>query len=68
MGKLESRIEGYRKKMQNCTSMTDLLVAMASWQSFADSNGLSKEQRKEVDDAYLKAEAVLLAGVSKTPW
>lgn len=68
MEKLEQQIESYRKKMVSAESMTDLLVAMASWNSFADSRGLDSDQRKAVDEAYLKAESILMQNVQKTPW
>lgn len=68
MAKLEDQIENYRKKMMSAESMTDLLLAMSSWNSFADSRGLTSEQRQPVDDAYLKAEAVLITKVQKSLW
>ena len=48
--------------------MTDLLVAMSAWQSFADSHGLSPEERASVDEAYMKAEASLITQVKPTLW
>ena len=68
MGKLEEQIESYQKKITNAQSMTDLLLVMSSWQSFADTRGLTEEQRKPVDEAYLRSEALLITKVSKSPW
>ncbi len=68
MGKLEEQIESYQKKITNAQSMTDLLLVMSSWQTFADTRGLTEEQRKPVDEAYLRSEALLITKVSKSPW
>lgn len=65
---LEQEIKRYENKIKTCSTMTDLLVAMSSWQSFADSHGLSPEERKEVDQAYVKAEASLITQVKPTLW
>ena len=48
--------------------MTDLLVAMSSWQSFADTRGLSQEERASVEQAYIKAEENLITQVKPTLW
>ncbi len=68
MAQFEEEIMRYEKKMNNASTMTDLLLAMSAWQSFADSRGLSDADRTPVDSAYLKAEARLMENVSKTPW
>ena len=68
MGKLEEQIESYQKQITNAQSMTDLLLVMSSWQTFADTRGLTEEQRKPVDEAYLRSEALLITKVSKSPW
>ena len=68
MDKLEQQIESYARKMKGAESMTDLLLVMSSWQTFADTRGLSDEQRRPVDEEYLKAEAVLITKVSKSLW
>ena len=43
MSAYEQDIKRYETKMRACATMTELLVAMSSWQSFADSHGLSEE-------------------------
>ena len=48
--------------------MTDLLVAMAAWQSFADSHGLTVEEKEDVDRAYIEAEGRLITQVKPTLW
>ena len=68
MSSIEEKILYYEKKFRNCTTMTDLLVAMASWQSFARSNGLTEDQKKSVDHVYLEMEEKLITGLSKSPW
>lgn len=68
MNSMEQKIKKYEQKINTCTTMTDLLVAMSSWQSFADSNRLTKEQRSTVDQAYIKAEEKLIAQVTPSLW
>ena len=68
MSSIEEKILYYEKKFRNCTTMTDLLVAMSSWQSFARSNGLTKDQKRDVDQVYLEMEEKLIKGLSKSPW
>jgi len=48
--------------------MTDLLTAMASWQSFAERKGLTTEQKSSVDQAYIEAEARLITNVKSSLW
>ena len=55
MASLEQDIKRYENKIKACSTMTDLLVAMSSWQSFADTRGLSQEERASVEQAYIKA-------------
>ena len=64
----EEKILYYEKKFRNCKTMTDLLVAMSSWQSFARSNGLTEDQKRDVDQVYLEMEEKLIKGLSKSPW
>lgn len=54
--------------MKSCTTMTDLLVAMSSWQSYAQSHNLEPEQKRTVDEAYLKAEEGLITAVKPSLW
>ena len=68
MSSIEEKILYYEKKFRNCTTMTDLLVAMSSWQSFARSNGLTEDQKRNVDQVYLEMEEKLIKGLSKSPW
>ena len=68
MERLEQHIESYRKKMVSAESMTDLLVAMSSWQSFSQRKGLTAEQKKPVDEAYLETEAKLITNVKSSLW
>lgn len=68
MASLEQEIKRYENKIKTCSTMTDLLVAMSAWQSFADSHGLSPEERASVDEAYMKAEASLITQVKPTLW
>ncbi len=68
MADIIQEIERYEKKMKNAETMTDLLLAMSAWQTFADSRGLSDDQRAPVDRAYIEAEGRLIGNVSKTPW
>ena len=68
MADIAMEIERYEKKMKSAETMTDLLLAMSAWQTFADSRGLSGEQRAVVDRAYIEAEGRLIENVTTTPW
>lgn len=68
MAYTKADLDRFVNKMNQCTSMTNLLVAMSSWQSFADNNGVSAEEREVVDKAYLDAEARLIGGVKPSLW
>lgn len=68
MGNTENEQKRYERKLAACTSMTELLLAMSAWQSFADGHGLTPEERASVDAAYLEAEKRLLSNVKQTPW
>lgn len=65
---MEQEIKRYENKIKNCTTMTELLRAMSSWQSFADRKGLTPEQRKVVDQAYLELEGKLIGNVKSSLW
>ncbi len=65
---MEQEILRYENKMKNCQSMTDLLVAMSSWNTFCEREGLGEAERKKVDSAYIEAEARLLANVKPSLW
>ncbi len=64
----EEEIRRYASKMRTAETMTGLLTAMSSWQSFADSRRLSPEERRTVDQAYMEAEARLITQVKPTLW
>lgn len=66
MADIALEVERYEKKIRNCETMTDLLLTMSAWQNYA--RGLTEEQRRPVDLAYIEVEARLLKTVSKTPW
>ena len=68
MSAYEQDIKRYETKMRACATMTELLVAMSSWQSFAYSHGLSVEEKATVDKAYMEAEAKLITQVKPTLW
>lgn len=68
MGATPQEIKRYQTKISSCTTMTDLLIAMSSWQTFAASRGLSEEEKAEVDEAYIQAESRLITQVKDTPW
>ncbi|MDO5146883.1 MAG: hypothetical protein Q4D60_07755 [Eubacteriales bacterium] len=68
MGTTLQEIENYEKRITASGTMTELLVIMSSWQSFAEAKGLSKEERAGVEAAYIRAERRLIAGVKSTPW
>ena len=65
---MDQDIQRYERKIRNCTTMTDLLVAMSSWQSFSQRKGLTAEQKKPVDEAYLETEARLITNVKSSLW
>ncbi len=65
---MENEILRFENKMKNCSSMTDLLIAMSSWQSFCRNNALTDEQKRRVDEAYLEAEAGLIKNVKTSLW
>ncbi|MDO4977664.1 MAG: hypothetical protein Q4E53_10425 [Eubacteriales bacterium] len=65
---MEQQIARFEKKMKSCNSMTDLLIAMSSWQSFCERNMLTEEQRKAVDQAYIEAESRLITQVKPSLW
>lgn len=68
MTKIEEKIQWYERKFRNCETMTDLVIAMSSWQNFARSNGLSEDQRRPVDQVYLEMESKLITGLSQSLW
>lgn len=68
MSRTDEEIKRYETKMKSCTTMTDLLVAMSSWQSYAQSHNLSTEENRMVDEAYLKAEERLITAVKPSLW
>lgn len=68
MSAYEQDIKRYETKIRACATMTELLVAISSWQSFADSHGLSEEEKATVDKAYMEAEAKLITQVKPTLW
>ena len=47
MSRTDEEIKRFETKMKSCTTMTDLLVAMSSWQSYAQSHNLEPEQEYE---------------------
>lgn len=65
---MDKELERFENRMKNCESMTDLLLVMSSWQSFSRNNGLTEEQIRRVDEAYLEAEARLIGNVKKSLW
>ncbi len=50
MSRTDEEIKRFETKMKSCTTMTDLLVAMSSWQSYAQSHNLEPEQKRTVDE------------------
>ena len=68
MSRTDEEIKRYEAKMKSCTTMTDLLIAMSSWQSYAWSHNLSTEERQTVDEAYLKVEERLITAVKPSLW
>lgn len=64
----EQEITRYEEKMKKCTSMTDLLMVMASWQSFCGKEGLTREQKNRVDATYLEVEKRLITQVKPSLW
>ena len=68
MSALEQEIARYENKMKSCVTMTELLVAMSSWQSFAERKGLTDEQKAPVDQAYIDAEGKLITQVKSSLW
>ena len=68
MSRTDEEIKRYEAKMKSCTTMTDLLIAMSSWQSYAKSHNLSTEERQTVDEAYLKVEERLITAVKPSLW
>ncbi|MBQ9156993.1 MAG: hypothetical protein IJ137_09435 [Eubacterium sp.] len=68
MSAIEQEITRYENKIKNCQSMTELLTAMSSWQSFAQRKGLSEEEKRPVDHAYIDAEAKLITQVKSSLW
>ena len=68
MSRTDEEIKRYETKMKSCTTMTDLLVAMSSWQSYAQSHNLSTEEKRMVDEAYLKAIERLITAVKPSLW
>ena len=65
---MDKELTRFENRMKNCESMTDLLLVMSSWQSFSRNNGLTEEQIRRVDEAYLEAEARLIRKVKKSLW
>lgn len=68
MNRTDDEVKRFETKMKACLTMTDLLVAMASWQSYAQSHNLEPEQKRVVDEAYLKAEERLITAVKPSLW
>ena len=61
MSRTDEEIKRFETKMK-------LLVAMSSWQSYAQSHNLEPEQKRTVDEAYLKAEEGLITAVKPSLW
>ena len=68
MSRTDEEIKRFETKMTACKTMTDLLVAMSSWQSYAQSHNFDSEQKRIVDEAYLKAEERLITVVKPSLW
>lgn len=68
MSRTDEEMKRFEMKMKSCTTMTDLIVAMSSWQSYTQSHSLDEETRKTVDEAYLKAEERLITAVKPSLW
>lgn len=47
MSRTDEEIKRFETKMKSCTTMTDLLVAMSSWQSYAQSHNLGSRTKKD---------------------
>ena len=54
MSRTDEEIKRYETKMKSCTTMTDLLVAMSSWQSYAQSHNLSTEEKRELAESLFR--------------
>ena len=46
MSRTDEEIKRFETKMKSCTTMTDLLVAMSSWQSYAQSHNILSQNKK----------------------
>ena len=68
MNAIEQEITRYENKIKACQTMTDLLVAMSGFQSFADRKGLTAEVKAPVEKAYIEAEARLITTVKSSLW
>ena len=68
MSRTDEEIKRFETKMKSCTTMTDLLVVMSAWQSYAQRHNLEPEQKRTVDEAYLKAEEGLITAVKPSLW
>ena len=68
MSRTDEEIKRFETKMKSCTTMTDLLVAMSSWQSFAQSQNLVADHIRTVEEAHLKAEEGLITAVKPSLW
>ena len=65
---MEENISRYETRMKNCSSMTDLLIAMSSWQTYCKSHTVTEEDKERVDRTYLQAESRLLTQVKHSLW
>lgn len=68
MSAIDAKITQFKNKMASCQTMTDLLVAMSSWQSFCNNNSLTEDQKSIVDQVYLDAEQRLISKVKTSLW
>lgn len=58
----------YENKLKQCQSMTELLTAMSSWQSYCRSHGVNKEEEEKINALYLEMEGRLITKLRSTPW
>lgn len=68
MSTLIQEIKKYEDKIKSCGSMTELIIAMSSWQAFAERKGLTDMQKASVDQAYIETEKKLITNVKSSLW
>lgn len=65
---MDKELVRYENKLKQCQSMTELLTAMSSWQTYCKSHAVEKEWEQKMNTLYLEMEKQLISNLTSTPW